>query len=138
MLNELHRGSSAGARVAPAVLSVASAVLVPILPKCPPCMGIYLAAISGLGATALPLEHVWPATWVSLALVLGLVFQGSLRTRRFAPLLCASAGACVLVLGRLLEAPIAVIAIGAALLVVGSVWSVAQRSAGRARRRCEA
>jgi H+/gluconate symporter-like permease len=97
-------------------------------------MGLYIAAFSGLGASSLPLEWVWPVAWISLAVGVVLVARTARRRRHVAPLLFTASGALVLVAGRIADAPVALLAVGSALVVVGSMWSVIHRGAFRARR----
>jgi hypothetical protein len=113
--------------VAPALAPVASGILIALLPKCPACIALYLAALGGIGANFLPTGFVWPATWLFLALGLGLMLRSSLVTHKLGPIACALAGALVLVLGRWLDASLYVVIAGLVMLVIGSAWSVVNR-----------
>jgi len=102
--------------------------LIALLPKCPACIALYLSALGGIGASMLPIAHVWPATWLFLALGLGLILRSTLITRKLGPIACALSGALVLALGRWLDGPMSVRIAGLLLLAIGSGWSVVSRT----------
>ena len=101
--------------------------MIALLPKCPACIAVYLAALGGIGANFLPVAYVWPATWLFLALGLGLILRTSLVTHKLGPITCALLGALVLALGRWLDGPVYVVIAGLVLLAIGSGWSVVSR-----------
>ena len=114
--------------MAPALAPVASGVLIALLPKCPACIALYLAALGGAGANFLPVAYVWPATLLFLALGLGLILRNSLATRKLGPIACAFVGALVLALGRWLDGPTYLVIAGLVMLAIGSGWSVISRA----------
>lgn len=114
--------------MAPALAPVASGVLIALLPKCPACIAVYLAALGSVGANFLPIAYVWPATWLFLALGLGLILRSSLATHKLGPIACALAGALVLALGRWLDGSVYVVIAGLVMLAIGSCWSVVSRT----------
>jgi len=114
--------------MAPALAPVASGVLIALLPKCPACIALYLAALGGIGANFLPIGFVWPATWLFLALGLGLILRSSLITHKFGPIACALSGALVLSLGRWLDGSAYFVIAGLVMLAIGSGWSVVNRT----------
>ncbi len=99
-----------------------------MLPKCPACVALYLAALGSAGANFLPSGFVWPATVLFLALGLGLILRSSLVTRKLGPIACALLGALVLALGRWLDGPMFVVIAGLVMLAIGSGWSVVSRT----------
>jgi hypothetical protein len=131
-----HARAKSAVHLAPAIAPLASGVLLALLPKCPACVAVYLSALGGFSADALPFTYVWPATWLFLALGLGLILRTSLSTREFRPLVFAAAGACVIALGRWLDAPGYTSIAGLVLLAIGSGWSVVSRGSDNQRRVC--
>jgi hypothetical protein len=122
--------------MAPALAPVASGILIALLPKCPACIALYLTALGGIGANFLPIAFVWPATWLFLALGLGLILRSSLATHKLGPIACALSGALVLAFGRWLDGPAYVVIAGLVLLAIGSGWSVVRRTVQDQHRVC--
>ena len=128
------------ARLVGSALSVAPALLVGLLPKCPMCIGAYLGAFGFVGVQALPVAYVWPLTWIFLAIAMGFMLNRARRRKRFGPFGAAMAGGLLLLYARWTEGDGFLVIAGMIVFMAASVWSwylPASRSscarAGRAR-----
>jgi hypothetical protein len=101
--------------------SASPALLVALLPKCPACIGAYLAILSGLG-----LDHVDPGVLQGimiggLVVALGLLGRAAARRGRWLVFAVACTGAAIVVAGRWLDAERVVLIAGVVLLYAGAL-----------------
>jgi hypothetical protein len=104
------------------------------LPACPACYPAYAALLSALGLGALERFEVQVGITLTLvAVAIGLLAVGARARGTAAPLLLGSAGASVLLVGKLTLGSTAATYGGLAGLVLASLWSLWPRvRAGRA------
>jgi protein SCO1/2 len=105
-----------------AVLSAIAPLVIALLPKCPLCLGAYLAAFGVSGLQIAP-HRPWilALSLVFVIVNLSMIFRRSRRTANLVPFALAVVGATVLIAGAAFGAPLALT--GAAILVAASVVS---------------
>jgi hypothetical protein len=101
--------------------SALPALLLALLPKCPACLGAYLAFASGLGIGNVPPGPLWAVTIGATALALYFLGRAAARRHRWGAFAIASVGATVALGGRLGELPTAIPLAGVALLYAGAL-----------------
>ncbi len=110
-------------RMAGSALSVAPALLVGLLPKCPMCIGAYLGAFGLVGAQALPVAYVWPLTWICLAIAMAFMLYRARQRKRLGPFGVALLGSGLLLYAQWSNSNGALLIAGVLLFMVASVWS---------------
>lgn len=131
----------AGTTVARSVLrragrhvSLAPALLLVLLPKCPLCLAGWWSVLGSIGASAwVQSAWGWPLGVALLSSAVGgLIWRGH-RRRDYRPALLGVIGAAGLLWGRCLaSAPASLPIAGAVVLVVASSWSLRGSLRGRA------
>lgn len=112
------------------------ALAIALLPKCPACLGAYLAFASGLGLGRLRPGPVWAVAIAGTLLALALLGVAARRRRRVSGFVVACAGAALTLGGRALDLRPALLLTGVALLYAGALWTYMARPAARAARTC--
>ncbi|HEY4239112.1 MAG TPA: hypothetical protein VGM88_04825 [Kofleriaceae bacterium] len=85
--------------------SASPALLVALLPKCPACLGAYLAFASGLGIDKVPPGVLVAVMVAGLGLALALLGRAAARRHRWIAFGIACTGALLVVIARGLDAP---------------------------------
>jgi hypothetical protein len=120
--------------------SASPALLVALLPKCPACLGAYLAIASSLGLGKLDPSVLWAVMLAGLVLALALLGRAAARRRRWGAFAIACLGAAVLLVGRVEDAGRGPVVAGLVLLYAGALriyLSRLNRTMGACRRRSE-
>jgi hypothetical protein len=106
-------------------LAVVPAVAVALLPSitCPACWPAYAALLSSLGIGFLPTSvYLLPLTLGAVAFALLMFAWQARRRRRFGPLILATMGALVLLVGRFALQAEGGLYCGVGMLVAASLW----------------
>lgn len=102
--------------------SALPALAVALLPKCPACLGAYLAMGSGLGLGGVS-PGVMSAVLIGvLGLALALLGRAAARRKLWGAFAVACVGAAIVVAGRALDAGRIAGFTGVALLYAGALW----------------
>jgi hypothetical protein len=107
--------------VAAPLASAVPAVIVALLPKCPACLGAYLAVASGAGLGQVDPGVVWALSIGALIGALALLGRAARRRHRWTAFGVACAGAAVVLGGRALDAGRLALVAGVALLYAGAL-----------------
>ena len=116
--------------VSRSIAAAAPGVLVAVLPKCPICLGAYLAFASGLALPISPGRFV-ALTLALLALALVVLARAASRARRWPAFGVAAIGGGLVTIARVVAASSAWTWIGVALLYAGAAWICAFYTASR-------
>ena len=109
------------------IAAAAPGVLVAILPKCPVCLGAYVA-LAGLSISP---ARFLALTLAVLALALIVIARAAGRAHRWRAFGIAAVGGVLVGLSRVLAASAAWTWIGVALLYAGAVWIYTGRPRAR-------
>lgn len=101
--------------------SALPALAVALAPKCPACLGAYLALGSGLGLGRLDPGVLWAGMIAVLGAALALLGRAAARRHRWGSFAAACAGAALVLGGRALDAGQGVAIAGVALLYAGAL-----------------
>jgi hypothetical protein len=101
--------------------SALPAVLVALIPKCPACLGAYLAIGSSLGLGRLDPGVLWGVMICGLVGSLALLGLAASRRHRWGAFAVACAGAAIVLGGRLAGAGRFVLIAGVAVLYAGAL-----------------
>jgi Na+/melibiose symporter-like transporter len=103
-----------------AIGSAVPALLVALLPKCPACLGAYLAVASSLGLNKLDPGALFAVMFGGLVLSLVFLARAARRRHRWPAFAVACVGAVVIVAGRTFDASRIVLFAGVATLYAGA------------------
>lgn len=101
--------------------SASPALLLALLPKCPACLGAYLAVASSVGLDQVSSSALLAVTIAGLAIALVLLGRAAARRGRWLAFAVAVLGAVVVTGGRLADASRAAQLVGAILLYAGAL-----------------
>jgi hypothetical protein len=106
---------------AAAIGSAVPALLVALLPKCPACLGAYLAVASSLGLGKLDPGVLYAVMFGGLVVSLVLLGRAARRRHRWGAFAVACIGAAIVVGGRTFDAGRIVLLVGVIALYAGAL-----------------
>jgi hypothetical protein len=125
--------------IAKSLGSMVPALAVALLPKCPACLGAYLAIGSSLGLGKLDPGVLWAVMVAALVASLALLGRGAARRHRWPAFAVACLGATIVLGARVVEAGRIAMLAGVVLLYAGALriyLSRLQRTIGCKRGAC--